>query len=98
MIFTLCGLRWLMGKNMSFDAVGLLAQGGFVVTVLLGLSVVALTVILVKLGQFLALRLWSDAAPDQALQSIERGERGQALALEQRRVERSLTQSWLGTL
>lgn len=62
-------------------AVGLLVQGGFIVWILGALSVVALTVILVKLWQALLLRGTDAGAVDKALAYLEKGERSQALLL-----------------
>ena len=67
--------------GMSMGAVGLLVQGGFVVWVLVALSIAALTVILVKLWQAVALRGPAPDAVEQALQCLEKGERSQAQLL-----------------
>jgi len=63
------------------DAVALLATGGPVVMLLLGLSVVALTLVLVKLYQFQRARLWRREPARQALALWQQGEVDEALAV-----------------
>jgi len=63
------------------DARALLDAGGPVVMLLLGLSVIALTLVLVKLYQFRRARLWQRAPARQALALWHRGEVDEALAL-----------------
>ncbi|MEZ5504616.1 MAG: MotA/TolQ/ExbB proton channel family protein [Gammaproteobacteria bacterium] len=60
---------------------GVLAQGGFVVAVLILLSVVALTVVLVKLWQAWQWRALSGDTVEQAIRHWDKGERAQALLL-----------------
>jgi len=63
------------------DALALLETGGPVVMLLLGLSVIALTLVLVKLYQFRRARLWQRAPARQALALWHRGEVDEALAI-----------------
>jgi len=63
------------------DALALLETGGPVVMLLLGLSVVALTLVLVKLYQFQRARLWQREPARQALTLWHRGEVDEALAI-----------------
>jgi len=63
------------------DAVALLATGGPVVMLLLGLSVIALTLVLVKLYQFQRARLWRREPARQALALWQQGEVDEALAV-----------------
>jgi len=63
------------------DALALLETGGPVVVLLLGLSVIALTLVLVKLYQFRRARLWQREPAKRALASWHRGEVDEALAI-----------------
>jgi len=63
------------------DASALLETGGPVVMLLLGLSVIALTLVLVKLYQFRRARLWQRAPARQALARWRRGEVDEALVV-----------------
>lgn len=60
---------------------GVLVQGGFVVAVLILLSVVALTVVLVKLWQAWQWRALQGDTVEQAIRHWDKGERAQALLL-----------------
>jgi len=63
------------------DALALLDTGGPVVMLLLGLSVVALTLVLVKLYQFRRARLWQRDPARQALALWQQGEGDEALTI-----------------
>jgi len=63
------------------DALALLETGGPVVMLLLGLSVVALTLVLVKLYQFRRARLWQRDPARQALALWQQGEGDEALTI-----------------
>ncbi|MDX1606671.1 MAG: MotA/TolQ/ExbB proton channel family protein [Candidatus Competibacterales bacterium] len=58
-----------------------LAVGGPVLEILIGLSVVALTVTLLKLYQFACLRVWSDAGVEAALRCWQAHRADEALAI-----------------
>lgn len=61
------------------QALALLEAGGPVMLVLLGLSVIALTIILLKLWQFATLRVGSRRFADEALEHWRAGRRAEAL-------------------
>lgn len=63
------------------DLAGLLAAGGPVVLVLLGMSVVALAIVLVKLWQFRAARLGERGRVEAALLRVRAGDLDDALAI-----------------
>jgi biopolymer transport protein ExbB len=69
------------GGGAAEGAIGLLGAGGPVLAILLGLSVAAAAILLVKLWQFRALGLGRPGAVDPALAAWRAGRAGEALGL-----------------
>ena len=68
-------------NSLITTALWLLQSGGFVVAVLLVLSVFALAIILAKLLQFRAAGLWDRQASVEALSLVRAGHANRALAM-----------------
>jgi len=71
-----------LGKTFSFQEIlSLIDAGGPVVILLTALSLVALTVVIVKLIQFRGARIGDSAAAQRAIHHYRRGNLGEAIAL-----------------
>ena len=74
------GVVAISSGNNSQALLDLLAQGGPVVMILLGLSVITLAIALMKLTQYLWLGVWSDGRVESALAEVDAGRAPAALA------------------